>query len=102
MRRFVIQCYWAVSARAVAEVEDNEGLEEAIEKVQSNEYGLPDDADYMDGSFEVERSMCEEIDGEPGVPVERLPVECLDVEDDFAGLHEAEKLEKDFGPEPES
>ena len=58
MSTYAIQCYWEVSAREIVEADSEDA---AIEKVLAVEYGLPEEPDYVDGSFVVERSLCEEI-----------------------------------------
>ena len=53
-----IPCSWEVYG--TVEVEAN-SLDEAIEKVEADDFPLPDRNSYVDGSFEVERAVAEEI-----------------------------------------
>ena len=56
---YEIPCVWEVYG--TLEVEAN-NLEEAIELAEDTErYGLPDISDYVDGSFQVDRDIAEEI-----------------------------------------
>ena len=66
-----MKCYWQTVGKAIVEVEDNEGLDDAIAKVEELEYGLPDDADFVDGSFEVDRDGSHEV-------TDTVPDEALD------------------------
>ena len=61
MRRFIVKCYWQTVGKAVVEVADNEDLDDAIAKVEEMEYGLPEDADFVDGSFGVDRDGSHEV-----------------------------------------
>jgi hypothetical protein len=55
---YEIPCSWEVYG--TMEVEAN-SLEEAIELAERDDSPMPDASDYVDGSFEVDRDVAEEI-----------------------------------------
>ena len=55
---YEIPCSWEVYG--TLEVEAN-SLEEAIELAEREDSPMPDDSDYVDGSFQVDRDIAEEI-----------------------------------------
>ena len=55
---YEIPCSWEVYG--TVEVEAN-SLEEAIELAERDDSPMPDASDYVDGSFEVDRDVAEEI-----------------------------------------
>ena len=55
---YEIPCVWEVYG--TLEVEAN-SLEEAIELAERDDSPMPDDSDYVDGSFQVDRDIAEEI-----------------------------------------
>ena len=56
---YEIPCVWEVYGTLEVEASS---LEEAIELAEDTErYGLPDNSDYVDGSFQVDRDIAEEI-----------------------------------------
>lgn len=61
MRFYEILCAWEVMG--TVEVEAN-SLAEAIEKVEADDFPLPSRQNYVDGSFEVEVQVTEELNNE--------------------------------------
>ena len=61
MKFYKIPCAWEVYG--CVEVAAN-SLAEAIEKVEDDGFPLPSQFDYVDGSFEVEIQVAEEINNE--------------------------------------
>tara|TARA_Y100000296_G_C5095272_1_gene217010 strand:- start:143 stop:349 length:207 start_codon:yes stop_codon:yes gene_type:complete len=61
MKFYKIPCAWEVYG--CVEVAAN-SLAEAIEKVEDDRFPLPSQFDYVDGSFEVEIQVAEEINNE--------------------------------------
>ena len=55
---YEIPCTW--EGYGTMEVEAN-SLEEAIELAERDDSPMPDDSDYVDGSFQVDRDIAEEI-----------------------------------------
>jgi len=55
---YEIPCSWEVYG--TMEVEAN-SLEEAIKLAERDDSPMPDDSDYVDGSFEVDRDVAEEM-----------------------------------------
>ena len=55
---YEIPCTWEVYG--TMEVEAN-SLEEAIELAERDDSPMPDSYDYIDGSFEVDRDVAEEL-----------------------------------------
>ena len=55
---YEIPCSWEVYG--TLEVEAN-SLEEAIKLAERDDSPMPDDSDYVDGSFEVDRDVAEEM-----------------------------------------
>ena len=55
---YEIPCTWEVYG--TIEIEDD-SLEEAIELAERDDSPMPDDSDYVDGSFQVDRDIAEEI-----------------------------------------
>ena len=54
MTKFEIRCVWEVCGTLTV---DANNLEEAIKLAEDTEkYGLPDESDYVDGSFQVDRN----------------------------------------------
>lgn len=58
---FKVSCSWEVYA--TARVEAN-SLEEAIKTVEQDDFPLPNENHYIDGSFTVDREMSEELNAE--------------------------------------
>ena len=58
---YEIPCSWEVYG--TMEVKAN-SLEEAIELAEKDDYPMPDAPDYVDGSFQVDRDIAEEINEE--------------------------------------
>ena len=58
---YEIPCSWEVYG-TVEVVADS--LSEAIEKVEADDFPLPSNFDYVDGSFEVDRDVVEEMNDE--------------------------------------
>ena len=58
---YEIPCAWEVYG-TVEVVADS--LSEAIEKVEADDFPLPINFDYVDGSFEVDRDVVEEMNNE--------------------------------------
>lgn len=57
---FRIACLWQIATHAMVEADS---MEEAIAKVESPSYPLPEadaHSDYVDGTFTVDRDGCEE------------------------------------------
>jgi hypothetical protein len=67
---FKIACTWEVYG--VAEVEAN-SLDEAIELVQADDFPLPSEFDYVDGSFQTDYDMSELLscDGATKIVIKR-------------------------------
>ena len=61
MKFYEIPCSWEVYG--TVEVEAN-SLDEAIEKVEADDFPLPDRNSYVDGSFEVEVQVAEDLNNE--------------------------------------
>ena len=61
MKFYEIPCAWEVYG--TVEVEAN-SLAEAIEKVEADDFPLPSRHSYVDGSFEVEIQVAEELNNE--------------------------------------
>ena len=61
MKFYEIPCAWEVYG-TVEVAADN--LAEAIEKVEDDEFPLPSNFNYVDGSFEVEVQVAEELNNE--------------------------------------
>jgi hypothetical protein len=60
-RSYEIPCSWEVYG--IVEVEaDN--LDEAVTKVEADDFPLPHEASYVDGSLEVDREIAEELNKE--------------------------------------
>jgi len=55
---YEIPCTWEVYGTLEIEADS---LEEAIELAERDDSPMPDDSDYVDGSFQVERDIAEEI-----------------------------------------
>ncbi len=56
-KTYRVPCGWEVYAHAEVEAES---WDEAIAKVQDDNFPLPTDADYVDASFEVDMPIIEE------------------------------------------
>ena len=61
LRWYKIPCAWEVYG--YSEVAAN-SLDAAIEKVEDNDFPLPSRSSYVDGSFEVDREIAEEMNNE--------------------------------------
>ena len=59
--RYKIPCSWEMYGKTEVEADN---LEEAIAKVEADDFPLPHDASYVDGSFEVDRDVAEELNKE--------------------------------------
>ena len=55
---YEIPCTWEVYGTVEIEADS---LEEAIELAERDDSPMPDDSDYVDGSFQVDRDIAEEI-----------------------------------------
>jgi len=55
---YEIPCTWEVYGTIEIEADS---LEEAIELAERDDSPMPDDSDYVDGSFQVDRDIAEEI-----------------------------------------
>ena len=55
---YEIPCSWEVYGTMEIEADS---LEEAIELAERDDSPMPDDSDYVDGSFQVDRDIAEEI-----------------------------------------
>ena len=55
---YEIPCSWEVYGTIEIEADS---LEEAIELAERDDSPMPDDSDYVDGSFQVDRDIAEEI-----------------------------------------
>ena len=55
---YEIPCTWEVYGTIEIEADS---LEEAIELAERDDSPMPDDSDYVDGSFQVDRDVAEEI-----------------------------------------
>ena len=55
---YEIPCTWEVYGTIEIEADS---LEEAIELAERDDAPMPDDSDYVDGSFQVDRDIAEEI-----------------------------------------
>ena len=55
---YEIPCTWEVYGTVEIEADS---LEEAIELAERDDSPMPDDSDYVDGSFQVDRVIAEEI-----------------------------------------
>lgn len=55
---FKISCSWEVYGTAEVEAKS---LEEAIEKVEQDDFPLPNENHYIDGSFNVDYEMSKEL-----------------------------------------
>ena len=55
---YEIPCTWEVYGTVEIEADR---LEEAIELAERDDSPMPDDSDYVDGSFQVDRDIAEEI-----------------------------------------
>ena len=56
LKEYKIPCSWQVYATAEVEAES---WDDAIEKVEDNDFPLPTDPDYVDASFEVDYDIIE-------------------------------------------
>ena len=56
-KTYRVPCSWQVYAHAEVEAES---WDEAIAKVESNDFPLPTDANWIEGSFEVDMPIIEE------------------------------------------
>ena len=61
MKEYLIPVYWEVGA--TVKVLAN-SLEEAIEEIDSPEFALPTDNDYVDGSFEIDLELARSINND--------------------------------------
>ena len=55
---YEIPCTWEVYGTLEVEADS---LEEAIELAERDDSPMPDESDYVDGSFQVDRDIAEEI-----------------------------------------
>ena len=55
---YEIPCTWEVYGTVEIEADS---LEESIELSERDDSPMPDDSDYVDGSFQVDRDIAEEI-----------------------------------------
>ena len=55
---YEIPCTWEVYGTVEIEADS---LEEAIELAERDDSPMPDESDYVDGSFQVDRDIAEEI-----------------------------------------
>ena len=55
---YEIPCSWEVYGTMEIEADS---LEEAIELAERDDSPMPDDSDYVDGSFQIDRDIAEEI-----------------------------------------
>ena len=55
---YEIPCSWEVYGTLEVEADS---LEEAIELAERDDSPMPDDSDYVDGTFQVDRDIAEEI-----------------------------------------
>ena len=55
---YEIPCTWEVYGTIEIEADS---LEEAIELAERDDSPMPDDSDYVDGSFQIDRDIAEEI-----------------------------------------
>ena len=58
---YEIPCAWEVYGTVEVTADS---LEEAIKKVEADDFPLPINFDYVDGSFEVDRDVVEEMNNE--------------------------------------
>ena len=58
---YEIPCSWEVYGTAEVEADN---LDEAVAKVEADDFPLPGRASYVDGSFEVDRDVAEELNKE--------------------------------------
>ena len=58
---YEIPCAWEVYGTVEVSADS---LEEAIEKVEADDFPLPSNFNYVDGSFEVDRDVVEEMNNE--------------------------------------
>jgi hypothetical protein len=58
---YEIPCSWEVYGTVEVEAAD---LDEAIAKVEADDFPLPNKASYVDASFEVDRDIAEELNKE--------------------------------------
>ena len=58
---YEIPCAWEVYGTVEVPADS---LEEAIEKVEADDFPLPSNFNYVDGSFEVDRDVVEEMNNE--------------------------------------
>ena len=58
MKFYEIPCAWEVYGTVEVAADS---LAEAIEKVEDDEFPLPSNFNYVDGSFEVDRDVAEEM-----------------------------------------
>ena len=55
---YEIPCTWEVYGTLEVEADS---LEEAIELAERDDSPIPDESDYVDGSFQIDRDIAEEI-----------------------------------------
>ena len=55
---YEIPCTWEVYGTVEIEADS---LEEAIELAERDDSPMPDESDYVDGSFQIDRDIAEEI-----------------------------------------
>ena len=55
---YEIPCTWEVYGTLEVEADS---LEEAIELAERDDSPMPDESDYVDGSFQIDRDIAEEI-----------------------------------------
>ena len=58
---YEIPCAWEVYGTVEVPADS---LEEAIKKVEADDFPLPSNFNYVDGSFEVDRDVVEEMNNE--------------------------------------
>ena len=58
---YEIPCSWEVYGTVEVEADN---LDEAVAKVEADDFPLPGRASYVDGSFEVDRDVAEELNKE--------------------------------------
>ena len=58
---YEIPCSWEVYGTVEVEADN---LDEAVAKVEADDFPLPNRASYVDGSFEVDRAIAEELNKE--------------------------------------